>query len=59
MAHRMGYVPCVVKTIKPMLTIRLKSATTLKDVKVRGKRVIDSIGAKAIPIKEINIKNYR
>ncbi len=59
MTSHMGNVPYVVKTIKPMLTIRLKSATTLKDVKVRGKRVIDSIGAKAIPIKEINIKDYR
>ena len=51
-----GYVTCVLKTIKPMLTIQLKSATTLKDVKVRSKRNRDSLGAKAIPIKEIYIR---
>ena len=33
-----GYVPCVVKTIKPMLTIHLKSATTLREVKVKAKK---------------------
>ena len=37
MAHRMGYVPCVVKTIKPMLTIQLRSATKLREVKVTPK----------------------
>ena len=58
-ASHIGYVTCVVKTIKPMLTIQLRSATTLREVKVRGKRNRDSLGAKAIPIKEINIKDYK
>lgn len=38
MASHMGYVPSVIKTIKPMLTIRLRSATKIREVKVRGKR---------------------
>ena len=33
----MGYVPCVIKTIKPMLTIHLKSATKLREVKITPK----------------------
>jgi hypothetical protein len=37
MAHHMGYVPCVIKTIKPMLTIQLRSATKLREVKVTPK----------------------
>ena len=37
-ASHIGYVPCVVKTIKPMLTIQLKSATQLREVKVTPKR---------------------
>ena len=38
MASHMGYVPSVIKTIKPMLTIRLRSATIIREVKVHGKR---------------------
>lgn len=37
MASHMGYVPCVIKTIKPMLTIQLRSATTIREVKVTQK----------------------
>lgn len=37
MASHMGYVPCVIKTIKPMLTIQLRSATKLREVKVTPK----------------------
>ena len=37
MASHMGFVPCVIKTIKPMLTIQLKSATILREVKVSPK----------------------
>ena len=33
----MGHVPCVIKTIKPMLTIHLKSATKLREVQVTPK----------------------
>lgn len=39
MAHRMGYVPCVVKTIKPMLAIQLRSATKIREVKVTPKEM--------------------
>ena len=38
MASHMGYVPCVIKTIKPMLNIQLKSATILREVKVTPKQ---------------------
>ena len=38
MASHMGYVPSVIKTIKPMLTIRLRSATKIKEVKVTPKQ---------------------
>ena len=37
-ASHIGYVSCVVKTIKPMLTIRLRSATKLREVKVTPKQ---------------------
>ena len=37
MASHMGNVPCVIKTIKPMLTIQLRSATKLREVKVTPK----------------------
>ena len=37
-AHIGGYVSCVIKTIKPMLTIQLRSATKLREVKVTPKR---------------------
>ena len=37
-ANHIGYVPCVVKTNKPMLTFRLRSATILREVKVIPKR---------------------
>lgn len=57
-ASHIGYVTCVVKTIKPMLTIQLKSATTLREVKVRAKRNRDSLGAKAIPLREIDTKDF-
>ena len=36
-ASHMGYVSCMIKTIKPMLTIRLRSATILREVKVTQK----------------------
>ena len=36
-ASHIGYVSCVVKT-KPMLTIRMKSATTIREVKVTPKQ---------------------
>lgn len=36
-ASHMGYVSCVIKTIKPMLTIQLRSATTIREVKVTQK----------------------
>ena len=38
-ASHIGYVPYVVKTIKPMLTIQLRSATTLREVKVTPKQL--------------------
>ena len=37
-ANHIGFVPCVVKTNKPMLTFRLRSATILREVKVIPKR---------------------
>lgn len=37
MASHMGYVPCVIKAIKPMLNIQLRSATKLREVKVTPK----------------------
>lgn len=37
-SHIGGYVSCVIKTIKPMLTIQLRSATKLREVKVTPKR---------------------
>ena len=37
MASHMGNVPYVIKTIKPMLTIQLRSATKLREVKVTPK----------------------
>ena len=37
-ANHIGYVPCVVKTNKPMLTFRLRSATIIREVKVIPKR---------------------
>lgn len=38
MASHMGYVPYVIKTIKPMLNIQLRSATKLREVKVTPKQ---------------------
>lgn len=38
MASHMGYVPCVIKTIQPMLNIRLRSATKLREVQVAPKQ---------------------
>ena len=38
MASHMGYVPCVIKAIKPILTIQLRSATKLREVKVTPKQ---------------------
>ena len=37
-ASHIGYVPYVVKTIKPMLTIQLRSATKLREVKIIPKQ---------------------
>ena len=37
-ASHIGFVPCVVKTIQPMLTIQLRSATKLREVKVTPKQ---------------------
>ena len=37
-ASHVGYVSCVVETIKPMLTIRMKSATKIREVKVTPKQ---------------------
>ena len=37
MASHIGYVTCVLKTIKPMLNIQLRSATILREVKVTPK----------------------
>ena len=36
-ASHIGYVSCVIKTVKPMLTIRLRSATKIREVKVSPK----------------------
>lgn len=53
MAKHMGYVPRVIKTIKPKLTIQLRSATKIREVKVPSKRDKDSLnGWKAIPLKK-------
>ena len=38
-ASHIGYVSCVIKTIKPMLTFRLKSATKIRKVKATGHRL--------------------
>lgn len=44
MANQIGYVPCVIKSIKPMLTIRMKSATKIREVKATPKQPFSGSG---------------
>lgn len=60
-ASHVGYVPCVIKTIKPMLIIRLRSATTIREVKVTpktlGSQVYNPIDILTTSVDDANLGN--